>query len=61
MPAAVECPGAAADVVMDWPAMAAVDVAAVAEAADVLMAALAAIRLMMKGRVPRRMFVTGRG
>jgi hypothetical protein len=56
-----ECPGAAADVVVDCPAVAAVEVEAVAAAADAPIVAQAAIRLMMKGRVPRRMFVTGRG
>ena len=54
-----ECPGAAADVVVDWPAVAAVEVDAVATPADALTAVQAAIRPMMKGRVPRRMFVTG--
>lgn len=61
MLAAGECPGAAADVVVDWPAVAAVEVAAVAAPVYAPMAAQAAIRMMMKGLVPRRMFVTGRG
>jgi hypothetical protein len=56
-----ECPGAAADVVVDWPAVAAVEADAIPAPADALMAAQAAIRLITKGRGPRRMFVTGRG